>query len=147
MNPLVLKLVGIVGIIGLAVIGYFYVQHLQDSLKLEKANNAVLLETVKSTKQTMDNLRVDVQAIQTGVTKMNGELAKSREDVKALDKKFTETKSGEKRNLENLAAKHPQLIENAINKGTKEAARCNQLVTGAKPEPGEKNSLCPGLLK
>lgn len=147
MNPLMIKLIGLAGIGILAAAAFFYVQHLQDSLKIEKANNAVLMDTVKSAKQSVDNLRNDVQAIQTGVTAMNAELAKSRKDVQDLNKRFTETKSGEKRNLENLAAKHPKLIEDAINRGTKEAARCNQLVTGAKPEPGEKNSICPGLLK
>jgi cell division protein FtsB len=85
MNPLMIKLIGIGGMAVLAVIGYLYVQVLQGNLELEKKNNAVLMATVESTKQTMENLRGDVQAIQNGVATMNAELAKSRADVQNLE--------------------------------------------------------------
>jgi outer membrane murein-binding lipoprotein Lpp len=147
LNTLAIKLIGI-GIIAVAAVGlWFYVQHLQDTIKVEKANNVILHEAVKSTQTAVTNLQGDIKSMQAGVKAIQEGFAEARQDVKNLDKKFTETKTGEKRDVESLAAKHPKLIENAINKGTKEAGRCNELLTGAKPEPGEKNSLCPKLLQ
>lgn len=147
MNPLMLKLVGLGIVVALATGAWFYVRHLQDEIKIEQANSAVAQEALKSSNKAVDNLVKDFAAMKKGIEELNTQFAAARKDVQALDKKFTETKAGEKRDIENLAAKHPALIEKAINNGSKEAGRCNQLLTGAKPEPGEKNSLCPGLLK
>lgn len=147
MNSLWLKLIGLAGVATLAVGAWFYVRHLQDALEIEKANRAVVEEALKTTKNSVDNLSADIKVLQKITTDLGVEFAKTREDVKALDKKFTENKKGEQRNLENLAVKHPLLIEDAINKGTKEAARCNQLATGAKSLAGEKNGVCPSLVQ
>lgn len=146
-SALTAKLIGGAVILALAAGAWLYVTNLQKEVAIEKANRVVAEEALKSTKNTVDNLRTDITAMKTSFDKLTKETQEARQDVKNLEKRFTETKAGEKRDLENLAAKHPLLIEKAINNGSKEAMRCNELVTGAAPNPGEKNSLCPKLVQ
>jgi chromosome segregation ATPase len=146
-SGIAMKLIGFAGVAVLAAGLWFYVQHLQTQVQLERANSALAQQALKDTKATVDGLREDVKVMGESVVKLTGAFAEARKDVQNLEKRFTETKTGKERDIENLAAKHPLLIEKAINNGSKEAMRCNELVTGSAPQPGEKNSLCPKLVQ
>jgi hypothetical protein len=68
-----------------------------------------------------------------------------------LSKKFTEDAEGRERNLAAMAAEKPSVVEEKINRGTKDALRCNELLTGAPLTDDEaagkvRNNICPELL-
>lgn len=131
--------------------GWLYIKALRSDLKAAEIRVEVVESAMKEQTKTIGQLKAD-QAMMSAV---QGELAKnfnkSETARRMLEKKFEETKSGKQRDFNDLALKKPGLIENAINKGTKDAGRCNEIVTGSpftKDEASGKttNSVCPNLL-
>jgi hypothetical protein len=80
---------------------------------------------------------------------INAEVAKvaqqAQNDVNALNRKF------QQRDLAMSAAKKPADVEIRVNRGTRDALRCNELVTGAPLTPDElsgkaKNNICQNII-
>jgi flagellar biosynthesis/type III secretory pathway M-ring protein FliF/YscJ len=146
------KFIAAVIIILMLVAAWFYVKHLESSLEASKAQLARMEDVVSSQKLAIDNLNRDV-------IRMNKVQNDYGEKVKGFDKsydrledKFNTTKSGKPRDLNKIANKKPTAFEKIINKASKDAARCNEIVTGSPLTLAEKsgkvkNSVCPELLK
>lgn len=121
--------------------GWRYVDHLQSEVKILKDNNAKLELGIQQQQELIDQMQVDVTAIQSINQSLAQQSEKQKVEVDALRKRFDE------HDLGRLAAAKPALIETIVNRGSRDAVRCAELATGAVAKPGEKNTQCPTLIK
>lgn len=133
------KIVGttaiIVGVLGCV----YYIDSLQDKVEYLETDNEILTMSYNQLQMNIDRLHEDIDSIK----KINESFSKiqkqNQENISNLSDKFTETKTGNERDLGNLATRKPVLIQNAINKGTDKVNRCFELLTGSKLQEGETN--------
>lgn len=129
----------VVALIFLAVIagGLYYISNMQASLAVLEMNNKQLEDGVKKQQELIEQQKADIQDVQ----KKNQELAqqneKQRKDVENLSNKF------HKKDIGQLAAEKPELMEKLVNRGTENALRCLELASGAPLNEKEKNAKTP----
>ena len=145
------KFIAAVVIVLLMLAAWFYVKHLQSSLDAAQSKLARMEDVVTSQKLAIDNLNQDIIRMNQVQTDYSNKVNKIEQDTMKSVKSMSETKTGKARDFNKIINKHPDLMEKAINQGTKEALRCNELATGAPLTPGEragiiKNKVCPELL-
>ena len=125
--------------------GYFYIQALQGKLEAAAEVQQRMEGVITQQKMVMEQQQADMKKMQA----INAEVAKvaqqAQEDVNSLNRKF------QQRDLAMSAAKKPAEVEVRVNRGTKDALRCNELVTGAPLTPDElagkiKNNICQHLI-
>jgi len=131
--------------------GYFFIKEQAAQLELAKEVQAKLEGVIDKQNLAMDNIKADVERmgqVQGELSKQVNEADKANKD---LAKKFTQDAEGRERNLAAMAAEKPSVVEEKINRGTKDALRCNELLTGspltADEQSGKvRNNICPDLL-
>ena len=144
-------LIGAIALLATLSIGYFYIDSLKNKLEVAELNQKTLKGVVDAEQEKTKKLQADIDTAKEIQGKMFTELALAKQDRIRLEKQFTETKTGKVRDFGNLAAKKPGLVENAINKGTRDSFRCNEILTGSPLTKAEesgavKNSICPDLI-
>lgn len=134
------KIYVILILLATSIIGgvYFYIQHLRSENEILTLNNSKLESAVEVQKQSIDNLEIDIEAIKTINKELNIVKANNQLNLNKLDEKFTKNM----RDFTYLAYKKPGLIENIINKATKDRLRCFEIISGASIDENEKNSVC-----
>lgn len=131
--------------------GYFFIKEQAAQLELAKEVQAKMESVIEKQGLAMDNMKADMERMGQVQKELSGSISAAEKDNKALAKKFTEDAEGRERNLAAMAAEKPSVVEEKINRGTKDALRCNELLTGAPLTADEKsgkvrNNICPDLL-
>jgi septal ring factor EnvC (AmiA/AmiB activator) len=142
-----IKLLLIVFVISAAGGGYMYVSNLQKNLMIAQANAAKLETAVQLNEQTITSLQEDYAKINQELTRINNEFAETRRQNNVLKDKLANVDLGM------LAQTKPDSIERAINRGTVNAGRCFEILSGAPLTDQEKeatdgksfNKECPWL--
>ncbi len=125
--------------------GYFYIQALQGKLEAAAEVQQRMEGVITQQKMVMEQQQADMKKMQA----INAEVAKvaqqAQNDVNALNRKF------QQRDLAMSAAKKPAEVEVRVNRGTRDALRCNELVTGAPLTPDElsgkvRNNICQNVI-
>jgi len=146
-----LKIAILLIVSSLAATGWFYVKHLQGEIKLAAERQARMDAVITAQNQAMDAVQRDIARMQTTQRELNTKIQQAEAANRELENKFTRSSSGRQRNFAELAKKEPEKVEESINRGTKDALRCNELVTGSPLTEEEKagrvrNTICPNLL-
>lgn len=124
--------------------GYFYIQALQGKLEAAAEVQQRMEGVITQQKMVMEQQQADMKKMQA----INAEVAKvaqaAQNEVTALSRKFSR--------LDNIAKAPPADTENRVNRGTRDALRCNELVTGAPLTADEKsgkvrNNICNDLIQ
>lgn len=131
--------------------GYFFIKEQQAQLELAKEVQAKMEGVIEKQNLAMDNIKADVERMGQVQKELSGTISAAEKSTKDLAKKFTEDAEGRERNLAAMAAEKPSVVEEKINRGTKDALRCNELLTGAQLTDDEKtgkvrNNICQDLL-
>jgi hypothetical protein len=131
--------------------GYFFIKEQAAQLELAKEVQAKMESVIEKQGLAMDNMKADVERMGKVQQELSGSISAAEKDTKALAKKFTEDAEGRERNLAAMAAEKPSVVEEKINRGTKDALRCNELLTGAPLTADEqagkvRNNICADLL-
>lgn len=131
--------------------GYFFIQEQAAQIELAKEVQAKMESVIDKQNLAMDNMKADIERMGQVQKELSSSISAAEKDTKALAKKFTEDAEGRERNLAAMAAEKPSIVEEKINRGTKDALRCNELLTGAPLTADEKsgkvrNNICPDLL-
>lgn len=131
--------------------GYFYVKSLQTEIELAKEVQAKMEGVIAKQSLAMDNLKADVERQGQVQAELSKQVSVAQQESADLSKKFTQDAEGKERNLSSLANQQPSLVEGKVNQGTKDALRCNEIVTGSPLTPEEasgkvRNNICPNLL-
>tara|TARA_B100000780_G_scaffold276185_1_gene244302 strand:- start:2111 stop:2563 length:453 start_codon:yes stop_codon:yes gene_type:complete len=127
--------------------GYWYYTDTQNTIAVLTANNAKLEMAVATNETTIKTMVADYAAASAELKKVNAEFAAIRTQNNRLASKLADFDLGL------LAAARPASIERAINRGSANAARCFELLSGAtltenekEAENGDKfNKECPWL--
>jgi|TARA_B110000858_G_scaffold45721_1_gene52479 hypothetical protein len=138
-------IVGLIGSIGYGA--YATWNHMQAKIEILTANNAKLEGAVQTQKDTIGALESDIQAVNTELNAVNKQMTRTRTRNKILAKKL------ESLDLGLLGVEKPDVAERIINRGTVNAGRCFELMSGAPLSEKERdaengkafNRECPWL--
>jgi len=130
------KLIGIFAIIMFTAsgLGYLYYKDSQARIQTLTTNNANLQTGIDLNEQTISQLQTDYDLAQQEVIRLNDENTAIRRRNSLLVEKFANNDLGF------LAENRPELIERIINRGTENAFRCMELLSGAELTDKERNA-------
>ena len=134
--------------------GFFYYKDTQ--AQLQQAESEIALQKVANEEQvrTINALQRDVKAQKEVSEKLSLALSQAREEVTKTQNKFNKVSKvlGE-RDIGRLAVARPRVIERIINKGSLDAGRCFEILSGDPLTEKEKlvdkksasNTQCPDI--
>lgn len=125
-------LIGIILIMGLG--GYLYYNDTQKRMAILIENNAQLEIAVITNEQAIASLQADYAAAQAENQRINAEYAEIRRQNNRLSSRLSEIDLGL------IAAEKPDSIERAVNRGTVNAGRCFEILSGSPLTETESNA-------
>ena len=144
--PAAVKYLSILGIVVAVLFSLWYVTGLREDLAISKENVNKLTSAV----ETQQSVIVQMQSEQAEIRKINSSMSSriraQDKDISDLRDRFERSANGEPRDFAALAAAKPELIERAINRGSKNAARCIEIATGSPLTEAEKNATTPDTI-
>ena len=149
----VIKVVAVLIIVLVFAGGFYYISGLRADLAVSEINNQRLQEGIEAQQALMEQMRADIQQIQTINQDLKQENDRQQAEVKALSNRFSQNARGEVRDFGALAAERPDAIQRAVNRGTVNAMRCLEIASGAPLTEQELNATtiseinreCPSL--
>lgn len=142
-----MKLALAAGGVALIVAAFFYVQSLRANLRTLEETNLRMESVITAQKEQNEVLTSSLATIRKLNEDIQSRFRTSEREVSSLKAQF-EAANGKMRDLQAIALKKPELIEQKINQGTIYALRCNEIVTGAPLILGDdENNVCPELIK
>jgi len=120
LNPTVLKILGVLIIVVSSIV---YVKYTQNQINALTQDNELLQLGIEEQHRVIDSLQNDIQLIIESRDKLSELLIKSNNEITELKEKLYRENQG-KQSLEQLAIKKPQLVENIVNKATKDVFDC-----------------------
>ena len=138
----------IIGVVLVCVMttGYFYIDSLNSQLEAAAEVQQKLEDTIEKQQQVMDRNEADLKKMQQLNKDLSESFTTTQQEANELRGKF------DKMNLAKSASSLPTETELKINRGTRDALRCNELVTGARLTADEKsgkvqNNMCSDFIK
>lgn len=121
--------------------GYFYIQALQGKLEAAAEVQQRMEGVINQQKIVMERQTQDMKTMQEVNKDISERVGQAQLEINALNNKFT------KRDLSVVAKAKPSETQVRVNRGTKDALRCNEIVTGSPLTDEEKsgkikNSIC-----
>jgi len=144
-----MKLAGVMFLIMLAMggIGYWYYNDTQARMAILQENNAKLEIAVATNEEALESLQADYASAQNEIASLNDAYTAIRRQNQRLADKLQEI------DLTAAAIANAEGIERAVNRGTYNAGRCFELLSGAELTEEERtaendiafNKECPWL--
>ena len=142
------SIITIMLILGVAGAGMYVMKIRADNATL-KANQLKLETAVEEQNKVLKQQKADFEAIMESNKKLNVLINTFKKDLQDLDKRFTK----KNRDIGKLAIERTKSIERIVNGGSKNAARCIELASGAEHTEEELkatlksqiNPECPAL--
>jgi hypothetical protein len=141
--------IGIAAVLLLSAIGgaVWYYKWSQKEIEVLRANNEKLELAVKLNEEAIDSLELDAKKAAKNYTTVNKQYQAARKENNALRIKLS------KFDIAYLASKKPGLVEKILNKGTADAERCFEILSGsplteaeiAATKKSQSNSFCPAI--
>ena len=131
-----MRLAGLLFVVILVMggIGYWYYTDTQERMAILQENNAQLNIAVQTNEETINSLQADYAAIQAENTRISAEYAAIRRQNSILADKLADMDLGL------LASQRPESIERAVNRGTENAGRCFEILSGSPLTEEERNA-------
>ena len=128
-------------------IGYWYYNDTQARMAILQENNAKLEIAVATNEEALESLQADYASAQNEIASLNDAYTAIRRQNQELADKL------EKVDLTAAAISNAEGIERAVNRGTENAGRCFELLSGAELNEKERtakndiafNKECPWL--
>ena len=125
--------------------GYFYIEALQGKLEAAAEVQQRLEGVINQQKLVLERNAADLKKMQTINAQVAEQATKAQLQLSALNSKLSK--------LDEVVVTKvpPTQTEIKLNRGTKDALRCNELVTGSPLTTDElsgkvKNNICPDLI-
>ena len=115
-------------------IGYWYYTDTQARMAILQDNNAKLNIAVETNEAALDSLQADYATAQNEISSLNAAYTSIRRQNQALADKLQEI------DLTAAAISNAESIERAVNRGTLNAGRCFELLSGAELNEKERNA-------
>ena len=128
-------------------VGYWYYNDTQARMAILQENNAKLETAVATNEQALASLQADYASAQNEINSLNAAYTAIRRQNQALADKLQQI------DLTAAAIANAAGIERAVNRGTENASRCFELLSGAELNEKERtaengiafNKECPWL--
>jgi len=126
--------------------GYFYIQALQGKLEAAAEVQQRMEGVINQQKVVMERQTADMKLMQDVNKDISERVNRAQSEMNDLNRKFT------KRELSIVATSKPSETQVRVNRGTKDALRCNEIVTGSPLTEDEKsgkikNSICDNYVE
>ena len=118
----------------MAGIGYWYYTDTQARMAVLQENNAKLEIAVQTNEQALESLQADYATAQNEISSLNDAYTAIRRQNQVLADKLQEI------DLTAAAISNAESIERAVNRGTENAGRCFELLSGAELNDKERNA-------
>lgn len=116
-----------------AVIGaYEYVTGIKEDLQTSQQNVQLLKNAVQDQQALINSLKADQKQIAVAQQTITNQMVARAQEIQTLTKRLN--------NLATKALSNPTATEMAINKGTANAIRCVEIVSGSPLTEAEKNA-------
>ena len=115
-------------------IGYWYYTDTQARMAVLQENNAKLEIAVQTNEQALESLQADYAKVNSELANINEAYTQIRRQNQELANKL------EKIDLTAAALANPEGIERAVNRGTENAGRCFEILSGSPLTEKEKNA-------
>ena len=115
-------------------IGYWYYNDTQERMAILQENNAKLEIAVETNEAALESLQTSYASAQAENTRLNDAYASIRRQNQALADKLQQI------DLTAAAIANAEGIERAVNRGTENAGRCFELLSGAELTDKERNA-------
>lgn len=115
-------------------LGYWYYNKTQAAISILVENNARLDSAVQLNEQTISELESSYAQAQREMDRLNQENIRIRRNNQMLVDRFSDSDIGV------AASAKPELVERLINRGTDNAFRCLELLSGAELTEQERNA-------
>jgi hypothetical protein len=133
--------------------GLWYVSNLQADLAVAKLNAEKLEKGIEDQQAVIQAMEQDSKFQQEAYRQLNEELQAQQKAVQDLQSKFNQSANGDPRDFGFIASRKPKLIERLVNKGTRNAMRCLEILSGspltekelAADTASKANSECPDI--
>ena len=131
-----MKLAGLLLVVIMVMggIGYWYYNDTQAKIAILQENNAQLNIAVQTNEQALDSLRENYAQVQAENQRINAAYAEIRRQNNRLADRLSDIDLGL------LAAERPDSIERAVNRGTENAGRCFEILSGSPLTEEERNA-------
>lgn len=136
----------IISILAILISVFFYIQSLISDNRLQREQKERLETVLQAQEMQLESIRNDLNRMTNIQELLRNRLNQASSESRELIDRISN------RNFEELSRRYPERIETMINRGTRDALRCNELITGSPLTPEEKNgiivnTICPELLK
>lgn len=121
-------------LLGASGIGYWYYNDTQERLAILTSNNAKLNTAVELNEQTISSLEQDYAKASSELATLNEQYISIRRQNQQLADKLQQI------DLTAAAIANAEGIERAVNRGTENAGRCFELLSGADLTDKERNA-------
>ena len=121
-------------LLGVGGIGYWYYNDTQERLAILTSNNAKLNTAVELNEQTISSLETDYANASSELATLNEQYTSIRRQNQELADKLQQI------DLTAAAIANAEGIERAVNRGTLNAGRCFELLSGAELNEKERNA-------
>lgn len=131
-----MRLAGILLIVILVMggVGYWYYNDTQARMAILQDNNAKLNIAVETNEAALESLQADYATAQNEISSLNDAYTAIRRQNQVLADKLQEI------DLTAAAISNAESIERAVNRGTENAGRCFELLSGAELNDKERNA-------
>jgi len=131
-----MRLAGILLVVILVMggVGYWYYNDTQARMAILQDNNAKLNIAVQTNEQALESLQADYASAQNEISSLNEAYTAIRRQNQQLADKLQEI------DLTAAAISNAEGIERAVNRGTENAGRCFELLSGAELNEKERNA-------
>ena len=119
---------------GIGYTAYTYYNNTQETIRILRENEVKLKDAVQTQEAAIASMQADYAAIQAENARINAEYAEIRRQNNRLSSKLANMDLGL------IAAEKPDSIERAVNRGTINAGRCFEILSGSPLTEEEKNA-------
>jgi hypothetical protein len=124
--------------------GYFYIQSLEGKLEAAAEVQQRMESVIEQQKMVLEQNQQDIQQMHDINTKVSEIAQTAQQEVNDIRTKFARFNA--------IAKNNPTEAETKINRATRDALRCNEIVTGSRLTADEisdktQNNICPELIK
>lgn len=115
-------------------VGYWYYNDTQARMAILQDNNAKLNIAVETNEAALESLQADYATAQNEISSLNDAYTAIRRQNQVLADKLQEI------DLTAAAISNAESIQRAVNRGTENAGRCFELLSGAELNDKERNA-------
>jgi hypothetical protein len=124
--------------------GYFYIQALEGKLEAAAEVQQRMEGVIEQQKMVLEQNQKDIEQMKDINTKISEIAQTAQQESNDIRNKFSR--------FNGIAKNNPSEAEMRINRGTRDALRCNEIVTGSRLTADEisgkiQNNICPELIK